>query len=448
MAKSKRNELAAGIFVIAALAAGFAVLVWLGTTKIFEPAKCKAVFYAPAGAGASGLQVGSGVLVNDAWVGKITRIWFDSARNRTMYEAELDTPGVEVHCDGTAIASAAFVGGTKLVVIDLGSSEAPPASEAKPVEIHVVGMAQAMAELTEVGRRLNQQLDPEDEKALISRLQKLVGELTATAREMHAQLNPEDSKSLIASVLRTAGSLEAAAANVKTQTDPTVDGATVTSIQAAAADLRAVAASLRKETDAKAAGSLLAKVHTSADNVVQATGDAAGMVANIRPNAEKTVAMVAGYTEKDLGQILQRFTGVVDTMQETVDQFKQIAGTSRDIIVLNRPRIDDALCNLDLMSQNLKAMSAEIRRNPWRLLQKPTSKETRDQNIYDSVRAFSEGAAQLDDAIARLAALRQARPEGVRGNDPRLLEINRHLQQAFARFKYVEQCLLQNVQKK
>ena len=448
MAKAKRNELAAGIFVIAALAAGVAVLIWLGAAEILQPAQRKAVFYVPAEAGGTGLGVGSVVKVNDAWVGKISRIWFDMPSNRTLYEAKLDVAGLDVHSDASARVSSTLVGGSALVVTCLGSPKAPLASEAAPVEINVAGMEQIMTELASAVSRLNRQLDPSDEKALVSRVQALIAELTAAVGDVRVQLDGQDSKSLVASLLRTSAAIEVVAENLRKQTDVKVDDSTLASIQAAAADLRVVAQALRNETNAQAPGSLLAKAHTSADNVVKTTDDAAGMIANIRPNAEKTVSLVAQYTEKDLGKILQQFSGVVGSMQEIADEFKSITATSKDIIVMNRPRIDEALANLNIMSLNLKAMSAELRRNPWRLLQKPSSKETHDQNVYDSVRAFSEGAAQLDDAIARLAALREASPQGVRPDDPRLIEINQHIQQAFTRFKAVEQSLLQTVQKK
>ena len=99
------------------------------------------------------------------------------------------------------------------------------------------------------------------------------------------------------------------------------------------------------------------------------------------------------------------------------------------------------------VSLNLNAAAKEIRRNPWRLLAKPSEKEERTQNIYDATRAFAEGAEQLDDALVRLKALRQARPDGVKTDDPELLKIRKHLKTTFEKFRKAEDSLWKEVAK-
>ena len=86
----------------------------------------------------------------------------------------------------------------------------------------------------------------------------------------------------------------------------------------------------------------------------------------------------------------------------------------------------------------------EIRRNPWRLLHRPSEKATRTEDIYDAARAFGEGAGQLNDAIARLQAVSQAK------GDPAidaatLKKFTEGLQTSFEKFRKVEDALWQRL---
>ena len=111
------------------------------------------------------------------------------------------------------------------------------------------------------------------------------------------------------------------------------------------------------------------------------------------------------------------------------------------MVVLNSDSIDEIILNMNAMSANLSAAAKEIRRNPWRLLQKPKAGDVETQNIYDAARAFAAGASQLADALARLRALRAARPAGVTAADPELKKILDHLQRSFEKFRAAEDAL-------
>ena len=94
------------------------------------------------------------------------------------------------------------------------------------------------------------------------------------------------------------------------------------------------------------------------------------------------------------------------------------------------------------------AMAAEVRRAPWRLMYKPTEKETHQQDIYDAARAFSDGAAQMDQTAAKLAGLIKASPGGLDGQSPVVKQMLKELQDRFNQFNKFEQALWDELQKK
>ena len=109
--------------------------------------------------------------------------------------------------------------------------------------------------------------------------------------------------------------------------------------------------------------------------------------------------------------------------------------------------LDEMILHMKSMAGNLNAAAKEVRRNPWRLLAKPAEKETRSQNIYDAARAFAEGAGELDDAVSRMNALRDARPEGVKSDDPDLKKVLTRLEGSFEKFRAVEDKLWEELSK-
>ena len=62
------------------------------------------------------------------------------------------------------------------------------------------------------------------------------------------------------------------------------------------------------------------------------------------------------------------------------------------VVIGNRGKLEGIISSLKATGDNLKAASEEIRRSPWRLLYKPSDTEMANLNVYDSARAFSDGA--------------------------------------------------------
>ncbi|MBL7132680.1 MAG: hypothetical protein ISS78_01150 [Phycisphaerae bacterium] len=128
-------------------------------------------------------------------------------------------------------------------------------------------------------------------------------------------------------------------------------------------------------------------------------------------------------------------------LQRTMSNIEAMSEQIRDMVNVNQDNVNEIMDNFTQVSANLKSASKEIRRNPWRLLYKPKKGELHSQNIYDAARAFSEGAGELDQAVAKLGTLVKMHPEGLPADDPQMIRIRKRLDEVFNRFTEAEEAL-------
>ena len=128
-------------------------------------------------------------------------------------------------------------------------------------------------------------------------------------------------------------------------------------------------------------------------------------------------------------------------LQRTMSNIEAMSAQIRDMVNVNQDNINEIMDNFTQVSANMKAASKEIRRNPWRLLYKPKKGELHSQNIYDAARAFSDGAAELDQAVAKMSTLVKMYPEGLPADDPQMVRVRKRLDDVFKRFTEAEEAL-------
>jgi ABC-type transporter Mla subunit MlaD len=170
-------------------------------------------------------------------------------------------------------------------------------------------------------------------------------------------------------------------------------------------------------------------------------GTIAANVKTLTADFADTARTVKTYTENDMAALLGQLRQVNTEILAAARDFGSLVATGEQIVRLNRANIDEAIDNLMLLSANLKAASLEIRRNPWRLVYRPSKEDLEKENLYDAARAFSNGAEQLDQALTKLQAL----PEDVRADDPSVQRIRRHLNNSFENFSQAEKALWQEL---
>ena len=424
MPRKKHSELATGFFVIATLGITLGVVVWMGP-GLLTSTRQRAVFYAPESYGSAGIAVGSFVQINDKQIGKISEIAWDGENSRTLYVADIQHEGVTIHADAKAQVVAGLVGGEKLVITRRGSPDKPLADADNPVEL-TGGLDRAMGDLYVAANNLK-------DVSETVKLQLGAAQAGSVLKKIHDILDK----------IRQAGSdVAKIAANIRAETQADSDKSLLSRVRRSATDLNAMTASLARESNAEADGSIIAKAHGAMDDIKAVTADAKPKISRTLAATADAAEQIRAYARKDLAEILTKLRQANTEVLKIAKDLGEVSSQAKEIVTLNRDNMDEMIDNMTQVSVNLKSVSKEVRRNPWRLLYEPTDRELHSQNIYDAARAFANGASELDQAITKLKAL------DPKTADPELVnKIREHLNATFTRFSRAEEKLWKEMQK-
>ena len=394
MPKKKHSELTAGLFVILGLAVTLAVILWLGAAELFSPPGYEAFFSVELSEGSKGLEVGGYVKINDKVIGKITDIRLAVEASETLYVAKIEQPDVKIFSDGEATIATGLVGSSALVITSVGSADEPMTSEQNPIKI-TGGLTSAMSDLATAASSLKDivglvkaELDTASEGALLAKIHEIIGKIDAAANE-----------------------IVAATRNISTETN-------------------------RQQSD-----SLMKKVHEVVDDVSEIIADAKPKIDKTLTATAKIVERIDAYTDEEIGKILADFRKAGTKIVEISNNLRDLSAEAKDVLMLNRSKVDAIIENIAIVTADLKATSANVRRRPWLLLHKPKPGEFKNQNLYDAARAFVVGSEKLDMAAGKLKGLAAARPDGIEATDPVLIEIRKQIQESFENFSTAEQAL-------
>lgn len=411
MAKKKRNELTAGLFVVTALVLLVGVVLWMGAADILRPAAQHAYFWVGEDKGAVGLEVGNAVKINDETIGKIVDVTYRPEAGDTLYVAEIQRSDRAIYRDAEAHPDVPFIGGGRLVVTCRGTESKGKADKDHPVKLGTGGLMGT----------LSAEMDKKNKDSLVAKLDAIVTEVKRAAEQV----------SEIAGIIRN-------------EVDPDRDGSTVKLIKKSLANVNEVTASIREQTNPDNKESLLVMIRKTIASLQQAATDIEHVTRTGRPKVDKIITDLADTTgtikklaQQDVVKIL------ADLRQADTHLLKALANLSEltDRVMVHKENIDETIDNLAQVSVNLKATSKEVRRHPWKLLYTPKKGEEYSANIAAAARDFAQGASELDQTITRLSALAKMHPKGIPGDDPQLKEVRKKLEDAFAKFSRVEEAL-------
>jgi len=423
MARKQHNELTAGIFTIVATVLLVGVVFWLGGIDLFKPAAQKVWFCIKIERGLQGLLPGAQVKITDVEVGKISEVELDTKAGKTYYVVELFDEDRKIHSNARASVSAALVGGgATLQILDCGGRGGEPLAADKK---HAAKIEKGMLDnaKTVLGK-----VDKEFEKIgkqVTDLLQKISTEMDQGAegsamQKIHAMMNI----------------LEPSLANIKKEMDSGNKLAllaklheTIGSLQRIASDAEPKVSSVLTSVDkiVKSAEPKLVKLLVDADKLVGGAGE---LVDNLNK-----------LTKDDIARIIKLIHQASEHVVKIGGNFAKLSEGAEAAVSVNRENIDEIIDNMGQVAANLKSASKEIRRNPWRLLYRPKADEERSRNIHDAARSFSNGASQLDQALAKLKGLAAAHPKGIPAGDPELKKIADKIKETFDKFTDAEKSL-------
>lgn len=451
MPKKQYNELTAGLFVLAALGIGAAVVLWVGAAGLFSTRGQTVVFRVSQDTGSLGVAAGAVITLGDAEIGRVHRVEARPDENACFYYAQLDRDDVTIYSDANAVVVSPPIGQAKIVLLCAGAGE-QLADANHPVALSG-GLDQVMTRINSMAENMErttvlirQELEPNQAGGLLAGIRGVVGKIDTTVDALgrfvgnvERETVATDPNSFVGKLHSSAGNINVATASLAHQLDPNSD-------KTMAAKLSRALGSVDTQLDANVNDSLMRKVRAAADELT-------GMIAETRPKVKETMDSVSSaarqidaYTKKDIGALLAGLREANTKILKIAGDFSSVSEQVKEVVATNRDNVDEMLDNLALVSVNLKAASEEIRRNPWRLLHSPDQKELRSQNLYAAVRSFADGAAQLDQAISKLRGLKEVQSDAPEYAKARS-EILKSLMETFDKFHKAEERLWKELQK-
>jgi ABC-type transporter Mla subunit MlaD len=401
MSRKKYNEVVAGVFVLAALAAIVGVVLWLGASQFFRTKGQIVSFYVPQSNGPTGLQVGATVNYGDSGIGRIIEVLVVPEKDQCIYHVQLERKDITIYSNGKGLIVSPFVGQPVLALTSSGSPPSPLADDEHPIPLSG-GMQEAMT-----------------------------------------------------NIARSAENIQAISAAIRKFVDVSQGGLVLKQIDSIVADLKTVSANFvtittafRNMSDPKNADSTIARINKTVEDLSEMTSQARPKVDQMLTSAADLTRRLDEYAQKDVADLLARLRESNTQIFKMSQNLAEVSQQAREAVAMNRDSVDTMVDNMTKVSANLKAMSEEVRRAPWLLLYKPTPKEVCAQGIQNAARAFSEGAGQMEQTAAKLAGLIKASPEGIKGDHPALKQTLKELQERFQELSKYEQALWEELKKK
>ncbi len=163
-----------------------------------------------------------------------------------------------------------------------------------------------------------------------------------------------------------------------------------------------------------------------------------------RPNIDRVLADLADITTRTNEEMMPAALETVENARTASAEGAQLAADARALFEAEAPGLRRTSANLRLASDQAKLTMLEVRRSPWRLLQRPTTRELEGELIYDATRSFAQAASDLRAASESLISLStdDRGPVDVPGRQRAIEELHEQLMSSFGRYRQAEQELL------
>lgn len=419
-----RNNLAAGVFVLASVALAVWVSFMLADRSGLTASKNLVIAF-PLDVGAHGIKRNSPVLLAGQQVGRVldVKVDIDSKGVPTGIRVDVEIDDRYTVFDNAVVALERPLLGSlsSINISSVGGSAAPGEPEPKPISQGGV----------------------------------LKGGLAPPAFLAQAGIGPQQVEDLKLSLTNLRNTLDRAAALLDEGGD----------VRASVAGARELIEKARQDfgTWSEQVSATLANARTASEkldplmaDVSTGVEEARAVVKRAGEGVDAFTSVIEGNREKvnEIVANIENISRRVD--RETIDLVNSSLADARDAIRVFTTTIDDAqgllgteapgirrtLANLRLVSEQLKLTAIEVRSQPWRLLHTPDTKELREQVIYDAARSFAEAAS---DVRASTEALRAAATPRVPGptDAQRVQDAAKELEDSVVRYGNAEKLFLE-----
>ncbi|HEY3245043.1 MAG TPA: hypothetical protein VGM03_17005 [Phycisphaerae bacterium] len=335
-----------------------------------------------------------------------------------------------------------LLGGSGTLQIDNRGVAAEPVAQDMVVDGAAAGTFDAALDM------LSGELDPRNQRGLLALVK--------------VQLDAADDRSMLFKLHKSLDDVNAMTAGLSHEINPAQREALLAKLHGVLDNINLATGYLRDELQPGRDAALLGKVHAGLDALNDGLRQAVNILASNRPSIDRTIASVertadtldrkiaAPIAEELDAQnpkaLLAEVHASFDRLNTTLSDVNVVTDKLRGVVVLNNDQLNRIFANVKETSDHLKAASKDLRLNPWKLLAKPGPFDPQPPPIVEAARDFSEAAANLDDALAQLKAITEARGGRVPADDPVLSQVRARLDATFQKFSAAESALWKQVE--
>jgi ABC-type transporter Mla subunit MlaD len=101
----------------------------------------------------------------------------------------------------------------------------------------------------------------------------------------------------------------------------------------------------------------------------------------------------------------------IESARSAAADLADAVSEARSFLTRNRHRLDGTVRDVAEAADNISEATAEIRRQPWRLLYRPDAEECSTLSILDAVREYNIATANLQRSLEELLVIKEGPPE-------------------------------------
>jgi ABC-type transporter Mla subunit MlaD len=189
----------------------------------------------------------------------------------------------------------------------------------------------------------------------------------------------------------------------------------LTSLQDAAGEIRTLVRDNRARID-----HLIGNLDDVTTSLKTDWGTMSGKVQGILDDAGEAVAEVKGILKENregLKSIIQSLDDGMRRVGPVLAQIEAISRSANDAVIEMRPDLNRALAAASKAFENFQSLTEDLKAAPWKLINKPSGKESDDVHLYNAARLYVDAASEVADAVQDLETLRRL---GVLGDAQRV----------------------------
>jgi ABC-type transporter Mla subunit MlaD len=412
------TNLIAGGFVLASLVLAVLISIWIAGARDALIPKHQYVIRFSLEQGAGGLSEGSAVTLGGQPVGRVVAVRF--LQPVSGHPPEAIDVRVAINADITLYEDA------------LVFMERPLLGNASIINIAAAGDGSTVRQ-------------PQGGDPILQPGEVLHGTIAPPAFLAQAGYGPDQIRQfrlMVAEASEAAERVNRIAGRLESELGPAIEG-----IKQSVEDVNAVTAEVRGHTPqwTQRIDSLLEKAEDfagrldpTADQFTLVIEKADEAITEIRDIVRENRQSVNNFVA-ELERAGVRVNETLTSVQQGADEFAH-AGRGFNIMLQEQlPNIRRILANFRLASDQIKLTGIEVRRNPWRLLYQPTTRELESEVFFDAARTYAEAVSDLraaSESIESVAAAGQVVPPD------EAQRLHERLRAAFEVYNRAEQTLL------